>query len=529
MPNDRPPVIVVGGGLAGMAAAWRLAEADFDVTLFERLPRLGGKAGSKLPNEVAWGTVSDGNAHLGKGLPNRSDLFSDHGYHVFPRWYSNIRAVADELDFASRLQPSSRMATIRKPGDRRTFAKRYVEVLETIRLFASVIDLISRPDPQLKFLSLSAFLCSRWFNGASPVPGLDSFALRALATHGYDVSAKTTRQMLSQWVSKIWRHETWTSCQGSLQQTLIEPVHDAMKKAGCKIHFQHTLESLEFNGSTITRLEFSDHVADRRFSLDTQDTVLISALPPDVVVSFIDDRFYSIFPELHGLIKLRTMNSAGMDIHFNRRLEIPHGNGQHFSLHTSRWGLSGVDISDLWMEANLHKTVVQLVAGDVHLLTKHSDEHFATMVLNDFRDSVPFNDADVDHWVLHRNDTERLTLNEVGNWYIRPETHSGRISNLYLAGDFVRSDIDVASMEGAWVTGINAAQSICDDQKTGSRIPKEKSSHVSERVRKVFVLIRYPIGFIALLTRANGAAGAGLLIAGVLAWYGIKAYFSANP
>ena len=41
-----PSVAVLGGGLAGMAAAWELARAGFAVTLVERGPELGGLAGS---------------------------------------------------------------------------------------------------------------------------------------------------------------------------------------------------------------------------------------------------------------------------------------------------------------------------------------------------------------------------------------------------------------------------------------------------------------------------------------------------
>ncbi len=36
-------VAVVGGGLAGLAAAWRLAQAGVDVTVFEAAPRVGGR------------------------------------------------------------------------------------------------------------------------------------------------------------------------------------------------------------------------------------------------------------------------------------------------------------------------------------------------------------------------------------------------------------------------------------------------------------------------------------------------------
>src|SRR5689334_20993078 len=76
----RPHVTVVGGGLAGMTAALRLAERGCHVALYESSARLGGKAGSDLNPETA--------------------DFDDHGYHIFPMWYRNIWELVDELGIA---------------------------------------------------------------------------------------------------------------------------------------------------------------------------------------------------------------------------------------------------------------------------------------------------------------------------------------------------------------------------------------------------------------------------------------------
>ncbi|MBI4443917.1 MAG: FAD-dependent oxidoreductase, partial [Acidobacteria bacterium] len=44
-----PRVIVLGAGLAGLAAALRLAETGYDVELVERRAVLGGRASSFIP------------------------------------------------------------------------------------------------------------------------------------------------------------------------------------------------------------------------------------------------------------------------------------------------------------------------------------------------------------------------------------------------------------------------------------------------------------------------------------------------
>ncbi|MEX2264151.1 MAG: FAD-dependent oxidoreductase [Bryobacteraceae bacterium] len=67
--------IVVGGGLASMVVARELALRRWRVILLERSKRLGGKAGSD---------IKDGR-------------LVEHGYHVFPKWYPNVRAIVDRI------------------------------------------------------------------------------------------------------------------------------------------------------------------------------------------------------------------------------------------------------------------------------------------------------------------------------------------------------------------------------------------------------------------------------------------------
>jgi squalene-associated FAD-dependent desaturase len=51
-PQERPRIAIIGGGLAGLAAAVAAVERGMGVSLFERMPTLGGRAGSFVDSET---------------------------------------------------------------------------------------------------------------------------------------------------------------------------------------------------------------------------------------------------------------------------------------------------------------------------------------------------------------------------------------------------------------------------------------------------------------------------------------------
>ncbi len=66
---------------------------------------------------------------------------------------------------------------------------------------------------------------------------------------------------------------------------------------------------------------------------------------------------------------------------------------------------------------------------------------------------------------MNTND-EPLLVNTVGTWEKRPKART-RIPNLFLAGDYVQTDVDLATMEGANESGRAAVNALLD--AAGSR------------------------------------------------------------
>jgi hydroxysqualene dehydroxylase len=93
-----PRIVVLGGGVAGIAAALDCAEAGAQVTLLEVRPRLGGAAYSF----------------------ERDGLWLDNGQHVFLRCYTAYRALLARLGSEATvvIQPRFEIPVLRPGGER---------------------------------------------------------------------------------------------------------------------------------------------------------------------------------------------------------------------------------------------------------------------------------------------------------------------------------------------------------------------------------------------------------------------------
>ena len=78
--------VVVGGGLAGLAAAYELSQRGVQVTLLERSPQLGGKIAS-WPIQVG-----------------ETAFRMEHGFHGFFPQYYNLFGLVDELNIRSHFK-----------------------------------------------------------------------------------------------------------------------------------------------------------------------------------------------------------------------------------------------------------------------------------------------------------------------------------------------------------------------------------------------------------------------------------------
>lgn len=104
MQGAEDTVIVVGGGVAGLCAAWELAHAGARVVLVEREPVAGGRLST--PTAVTFD-------HAG-----RSWRFPvEHGVHGIWRQYRNLRRLIERCGATGLLAPSGEQALVFAEGD----------------------------------------------------------------------------------------------------------------------------------------------------------------------------------------------------------------------------------------------------------------------------------------------------------------------------------------------------------------------------------------------------------------------------
>jgi isorenieratene synthase len=86
MLNGDKSVVVIGGGLAGLACAYELVQRGFNVTLLEKSPQLGGKIAS-------WQIEAAGETFM-----------MEHGFHGFFPQYYNLNSLVAELGIKDNFQ-----------------------------------------------------------------------------------------------------------------------------------------------------------------------------------------------------------------------------------------------------------------------------------------------------------------------------------------------------------------------------------------------------------------------------------------
>ena len=449
-------VVVVGGGLAGMVAALRLLERGCAVELYEASERLGGKAGTGLGAE-------------------RSD---DHGYHIFPMWYRNVWKLVDEVGITGSFVDCDGFLQMaagqypRGPSYRNLTSLRYAwhnlragvaPLPDTFLFFYAALDLMSQPysyRAALDRVTVSGFLRSRPYRTERISDQFEELMLKGISVPTYQVSAMTMRNVMRYWFR--YPEPMLRILDGSLYDKWIVPLQRRIEALGGKLHLGHRLERLEIGDRALTRLHFRETAAaSAEVAVEVDREIL--AIPCEKLWPLLDDRVIARVPELARTRYLRSLPMAALNLYFDRRIaDMPRG---HINLVGSAYALSFIDVSAYWREAT--GSVLQVIASDYTALLAASPAYAERCIVDELMRRIPaLREATVvrSNFLPHLD--EPLFMNDVGAWAYRPDAATS-LPNLYLAGDYCRSAIDLVSMEGAVSTGLLAAEAVRKDAGLG--------------------------------------------------------------
>jgi len=494
-------VVIIGGGVAGLSAAHELLERGFEVEVYEKKLAWGGKSRT-IP-------VPDTGADPGSSLPGEHGFRFFPGFYrnvvdTMERipYADQARGVAANLTFV-QLTDISRFGRrpILLPAGRPT------SVTELRDAVAALIG-ITRAS-QLAAGEIEYF-CERLWQMATSCPdrrleeyeplswwdyigaATRSRAYRALLAAGLtrSIVAATPQQASAKSVGEVLLQLIYGWIEpgvgvdrvlcGPTSEVWIDPWVEYLGRKA-KLTLGWELESLNVSGRRITSATFRRQDGTKT---DVAGKYFILAVPVDVVGGLLQkpeqSKLLALDPHLNRLTQLANdvawMN--GVQYFLKRDVRVAPG---HCLYVDSPWAITSISPAQFWRSTRLEKrgngTVKGMISVDIsdwnspglsgrtaraskpaEVIAEVWEElklginNSGPDVLVDDDCVMAFLDPDIspatDAAGKGASDLEPLFLALAGRWHLRPDATT-RVPNFFLAGDYVRTSVQLPTMEGA--------------------------------------------------------------------------------
>ncbi|MGB7243038.1 MAG: FAD-dependent oxidoreductase, partial [Sulfitobacter sp.] len=255
----------------------------------------------------------------------------------------------------------------------------------------------------------------------------------------------------------------------------ILPWLDYLREKGVKYHFEAMVTDIKCSGGRITGATVDIDGAPR----DVTGDWFISALPVERIAPLVSPEMIAVDP---GLAKLKPLSANvqwmnGIQYYLLQDVSLTHG---HIIFMDSPWALTAVSQKQFWKDINFENwgdgKTKGLLSVDISQWDKPgfngknardcTRQEIAEEVWEQLKRSLNVDgqtqlcDDDLHYWFLdpdiiddpndpgRKLDVEPLLVNRVNTWRLRPEAGT-QIPNFMLASDYVRTNTDLATMEGA--------------------------------------------------------------------------------
>jgi squalene-associated FAD-dependent desaturase len=435
-------VLVIGGGLAGLASAVALAEAGLEVRLLEKRPHLGGRATSyTLPD----GTEVDNCQHVTLGCcTNLADFYRRAGAGGKIRFYDKLYFVDHQgrrsTIEASRLPPPLHMASsflffrALAFADKRAIAKAMLAIawsggqppnIESISMLAWLKRMKQTPDAIERFWRVVL------------VSALDEELDRTDARYGIEVFWKAflgSRAGYRIGIPSVPLGELYEGCREFIESR-SGPV-----RLRCGVREIRVREG-RFAGAV---LEDGSEVA--------ADSCVV-AVPHNVLLGLMPKEMGDPGGTLEGLRKIRSSPITGVHFWFDRAVMTE----PFLTLldHTTQWVFNK---TLLYGEATVRGQYLQLVISASYDLVPRSRQEIIDLCLRELADVLPATrEAKLEKAVVIKEVSATFSPEPgVDRWRRAQKT---AVQNLFLAGDWTSTGWP-STMEGAVRSGYLAAEEV---------------------------------------------------------------------
>ncbi len=484
-------VVVVGAGLAGMVAAKLLAQQGYEVTILEAGKRAGGKAGA-VYNDNHW---------------------REHGYHIFPSWYLNTRTLIEEIqgEYQKTLVDFDRFYYLLSKEDREKPQHRHrkLEFGAMIPMYSFdsigkiiknvfsglapwteiflqayfVIDALAERMSRKHFLdriSRTGLLRSRWYANNTVAELEGESTLKASAIPAYEMSAMTAKLVTGYWLKN--RSPFLSILKQNMQTAFVEPLLERVKTAGVDVRLESRVKSLDMDGNRMVAVTLH---SGERIKADN----FIVTTPLEVTRKLVQSDVFSKSHRLGNLQHLEAAPMAALHLSLNKKLkDIPQ---QHVFFKGGEFGLSFIDLSNHWPD--MENSELSFICSNFAPLQQLSESAQLDFIFEEINKYMTIRKEEIVSKKFLSNYNVPLFINIVAAWSNRPDVKNARIENLYFAGDWVKSRIDLACMEGAVSTGMLAARALDEAVYGSSQIeePLVPTRH-SIITMKIFKAVLFP-------------------------------------
>jgi hypothetical protein len=471
--SNMTEVTIVGSGLAGISAATRLLEQGFNITLYEQNDFLGGKLGAHRDHEGA-------DPH-------------EHCYHMYLNWYNNFWQFMSEIRALEKFVPSP-VIGCRLPGDGARQTRAYLTnagspttiltnmfngIAPPADQFIStysLLDLIgtqAMPGNVLDQTSVKNFFRSRGYSTEGSLEASTRTLAEAFASPSYLSSARSY-QSLIKYGYRDPIPSLWLLTQNT-NDAIFEPWRQHLEARAealgrsFKVHCLRRVQKLHLTDGKVRKLTLGEmpHSPTTERGKKTKATKtwdvelpgdLILAVPPSALGRLVSPEVAAHAPNLENVRLLRSEPMISLDLYFKRK--IPGLNNNITLLLDSKYTLSLLDNSQIWKDPPAGGgTALNVISSNADLIADYPNAVILDKILKELQRFLDFKLDDVARWHVQTNVGEELFVNQVGSWEFRPKATCG-IPNLFLAGDFCQTSVDVVTVEGAVISGLNAAEAL---------------------------------------------------------------------